>query len=141
MNLAEYIIEANEQEHSRANNDTAPEGYYTDDMGYWVEQDIRKDREKFAKYILYRCLRRHDDIYKWRGDLYSGHTILSPTTQCIIRLADVCDMITPAQAIWVYNRLMDIAAELDETKIRVSNDMYWDIEKSELRSITDDTRG
>ena len=144
MNLAEQIIEANTQEHSRASNDTAPEGYYTDDMGYWVEQDIRKDKEKFAKYILYRCLRNNDEIYKWRGELYNGHNILTPTPQCIIGLADVCDMITPAQAIWVYNRLLEIAQELDEDKIRVSADAYWDMNASKLeylRGVTDDTRG
>lgn len=130
MNIADYIIDR--REHDRAPADQAPDGFYTDDMGFWVEQDIRKNRERFASYILSRCLRRHDDIYKWRGELWSGHTQILPTPQSIIALADICDMITPAQAIWIHNRLMEIADELDETKIQVCSNAYWDFEKCEL---------
>ena len=131
MNIADYIIDR--REHERSPSDQAPDGFYTDDMGFWVEQDIRKNRERFAQYVLTRCLRLHTDIYKWRGDLWSGHTQIMPTPQSIIALADICDMITPAQAIWVHSRLMDIADELDETKIQVSGNAYWDFEKCELR--------
>lgn len=137
MDLADYIIGANEN-HGRANNDTAPEGYYTDDMGYWVEQDIRKDKMRFATYILYRCLRNNNSIYKWRGDLYNGHTLIEPNAQSIVAMADICDMITPAQAIWVYARIMDIASELDEDKIQVSSDAYWDTAKSEINYYRDE---
>ena len=36
----------------KTKGDTAPEGYYTDDMGYWVEQDIRRHKDRFALYIF-----------------------------------------------------------------------------------------
>ena len=54
--LADLIVEANEDEQRRKNpGDTAPEGYYTDDLGYWVEQDIKKDKARFAQYVTFRC--------------------------------------------------------------------------------------
>lgn len=140
MSVADELIalqEANSP-HYKSAVDSAPEGYYTDDMGYWVEQNIRQDKARFAEYILYRCYRLHQDIYTYRGDLYQGHTMLHPTVRSIVALADTPELITTAQAIWVYNRIKRDASELDLSRLIVGRNAVWDFEAAELIEESDD---
>lgn len=143
MSLADRLIEVQEREHSRAPDDTAPQGYYTDDMGYWVEQDLHSDRARFAEYVLLRCLRRHvhptapttTGLYRYKGDLFINHTQLQPTANSIIMAADMPTSVSSAQAIWIYNRLQELAPELDDTKIQVDKEQYWDFTDGELKNM------
>ena len=133
--LADKIIQANEQEIvEKQSGDKAPEGYYTDDMGYWVEQDIRKDKTKFAKYVFFRCRRLNKHLYYDADEMqvYNRHHKVEPTTREILMLAKLADMITPAQAIWVYNRLKDTVPRLDKGKLVVAPGLLWDFETAEL---------
>ena len=135
MDLADKIIRANEEEVIRKQRgDKAPEGYYTDDLGYWVEQDIRKDRARFARYMAFRCRVLNKHIY-WDPVelvLFNRHEVIEPTATSILHLAKTPDMITPAQAIWVYNKLKETAPRLDRSRLVVAPGLAWNIEKSEL---------
>ena len=52
MDLADKVIQANEQEIIEKNsNDSAPDGFYTDDLGFWVEQDIRRHKSRFHRFF------------------------------------------------------------------------------------------
>lgn len=137
MSIADELVALQESDspHYKGKNDSAPDGYYTDDMGYWVEQNIKQDKARFAEYILYRCIRLHPDIYQYKGDLYVRHTLITPTPKSIVALADTPEMVSSAQAIWVYNRLMAEAPELDLTRIRVASNAVWDFETCELEEI------
>ena len=136
--LADLILEANEDEQRRKSpGDTAPEGYYTDDLGYWVEQDIKKDKARFAQYVAFRCRVLNPHIY-WAPVelvLFNRHTPIEPTTTSILLLAKVPDMITPAQAIWVYNKLKDTAPRLDRNRVLVAPGLAWDFKEGRLVEI------
>lgn len=140
MSLADKIIAANEDEITRrGRGDQAPEGYYTDDLGYWVEQDIRKDHARFAQYVAFRCRVLNPHIYYDPVEmvLFNRHTPIEPTTTSILLLAKCPNMITPAQAIWVYNKLKETAPRLDRNRVLVAPGLAWDFEKAELVKLTD----
>lgn len=133
--LADRIIEANEEEATR--DDLAPEGYYTDDMGYWVEQDIKANKARFAEYIFVRCRRLNPHLY-WDPVelvLFNRHEVIEPTIADIIKLANTPDMITPAQAIWVYNKLRDTVPRLDRDRVLVAPGLAWNIKGGMLEEI------
>ena len=137
-NIADKIIQANEQEVvEKQSGDTAPEGFYTDDMGYWVEQDIRKHKTKFAKYVFFRCRRLNKHLYYDTDEMkvYNRHDVVEPNPKDILMLANLADMITTAQAIWVYNRLKETVPRLDKTRLVVAPGLAWNIETSELEEL------
>lgn len=127
MDLAELIIAKGDNE-----DKDCPDGYYVDDMGYWVETDIRKDKARYAEYILFRCLKKHAFYLIWNGALYTEHKEVYPTSQCINQLADIPHAITYAQANWVYNRLRECAPTIDETKIYLGRGLVWDFSRGEV---------
>lgn len=137
-NIADKIIQANEQEVvEKQSGDTAPEGFYTDDMGYWVEQDIRKHKTKFAKYVFFRCRRLNKHLYYDTDEMkvYNRHDVVEPNPKDILMLANLADMITTAQAIWVYNRLKETVPRLDKTRLVVAPGLAWNIKTSELEEL------
>lgn len=133
--LADRIIEANEEGAIR--DDLAPEGYYTDDMGYLVEQDIKADKARFAEYIFVRCRRLNPHLYWDPVELvmFNRHEVIEPTIVDIIKLANTPDMITPAQAIWVYNKLRDTVPRLDRDRVLVAPGLAWNIKGGMLEEI------
>lgn len=133
MSIADEII----RQSNRAPVSTAPEGYYEDDLGYWVENNIDQDLAKYAQYLLFRILKKHNNIYIRYGQLYCGHRALSGTAQDVLELVDLPTARCRAgQAAWIFNRLRELSPEIDETKIRVSVDAYWDMDAAELRELT-----
>lgn len=136
--LADQIIAAKEAETQmgRKKEDSAPDGYYTDDLGYWVERDIKSDRARFAEYVAFRCL-KVGTIYKDRGVLYDKSNIIYASPGSVTRVANIPYMITQAQANWVYNKLMELAPELSKNLLYICKDTAWDMEKSELIDISD----
>ncbi len=134
-NLADKIIQANEQEVvEKQSGDQAPEGYYTDDLGYWVELDIRKHKERFARYVFVRCRKLNQHLYYDTANmkLYNRHDEIEPKVADIVNLARLADMITPAQAIWVYNRLKETVPRLDKDIIVIGLGLGWNMVTSEL---------
>lgn len=139
MSLADKILQAEESEviHKKA-GDNAPEGYYTDDLGYWVELDIRKDRMRFAEYIFMRCRELNPHLYIDPDDftVYNRHTVVLPEISSILHLANIPEMITTAQAIWVYNKLKETVPRLDKNRIVVAPGLAWNIKESRLEELT-----
>lgn len=137
-NLADKVIEANEREViAKGRDDSAPDGYYTDDLGMWVEQDIRKHSTRFADYVFVRCRKRNPHLY-YDADtltLYNRHQEITSTPRDILELANLADMITTAQAIWVFNKLKETVPRLDKNRIVVAPGLAWNMEKSELEKI------
>lgn len=141
-NLADKIIQANEQEIvEKREGDHAPDGFYTDDMGYWVELDIRKHKTRFAEYVFTRCRKRNKHLYYNTDDMkvYNRHDIIEPTPKDILMLANLADMITTAQAIWVYNKLKETIPRLDKTRIVVAPGLAWNMTTSELEELEEGT--
>ena len=129
MSLADKIIEANEQEFKeKRRGDKAPEGYYTDDLGWWVEQDIRRDKARFAEYIFVRCRKLNPHLHLRKGSfLYNSHTLVSKNANDIAELANIPETIATPTAIWVYNKLVATVPRLDESMIEIAPGLLWDI--------------
>lgn len=132
-NLADHIIER-----ANANPGNSPNGYYLDDLGYYVESNIKENKARMAEYVLFRILKLHRNIYISDGELYCGHTPITGDQSNILMLADSPMVsVNGAQAAWVYNRLKDISPEIDPNRIRVSPNLVWDFEKGDLIEMTD----
>lgn len=137
-NLADKIIQANEAEVIRKDvDDSAPQGFYTDDLGMWVEQDIRKNPTRFARYVFVRCRMNNEHLYYDPIEmvLYNRHKVITSSTRDILMLANLADTITPAQAIWVYTKLKETVPRLDRTRLVVAPGLAWNIDKSELEKL------
>lgn len=128
--LADAVI----QQKNRMNDPTqAPDGCYTDDMGYWVEESLPQDKARYAEYLLLRILRRHPCFYLRYGELWLKHRRIEATQEAIIRLVDSpLAKVNTAQAVWIHNRLKEHALEIDENKIMLAPTLYWDVDKAEL---------
>lgn len=134
MDLAERVIQANEDEVIKT-LEPSPDDYYEDDMGYLVEKDIRRDRERFARYVYMRCRRLNPKLYTNKGVLYNSHAIIRSTSLEIAKLANMAEPILSTQAAWVYRRLEDTVPHLDESKIEISPGVLWDYNTLEIEEI------
>lgn len=140
MDLAERVIKANEEEIvEKSPDDPAPVDLYTDDLGYWVEQDIRRHKEKFARYVLFRCRILNDDLNIRNGTmLYKGHTPVTDSSADIASLADLPENISRATAIWVYKRLFAESPHLDRRKIEITPGWIWDMDKQQIIKVKEE---
>ena len=132
INLAEAIIKQNERKGGSPSGNY-PDGYHLDDMGYLVEDNLDADKARYAEYLLFRILRKHNNIYMRYGQLYCGHRLLDGTVQEVLELADSPVAHARAgQVAWIFNRLREVAPQIDESKIVVAPGVYWDMDKAEL---------
>ena len=140
MDLADMVIQANEQGVvEKQSGDGAPDGFYTDDLGFWVEQDIRKHKVRFAKYILFRCKYLNSDIHVRNTNiLHHGYQVVECSANDIASLADLPEVISSPIAIWVYKRLLNDSPHLDRHKIEISPGWIWDVDKCVIIKIKDE---
>lgn len=134
MNLADKVIEANEQEIvEKKSGDTAPDGYYTDDLGLWVELDIRRQKVRFSEYILFRCKRLNPHLHiRDEIAVYNGHILVRNNPVDIAALADLPENISGPTARWVYKRLLHDVPHLNRSMIEIAPGWLWDIDNSEI---------
>lgn len=144
MGLADQVIQANEDERfeqeliGKRTGDTAPEGFYTDDLGLWVEQDIRRKAVRFAEYILFRCqYLGKKTLMKTDHALYHERRMVSPVPKQIAYIADLPESIPTATAVWVYKRLFEWAPKLNRRKITICPGLIWDFDTMELIEVID----
>lgn len=124
--------------HAESGSSAAPGGFRRDDMGYLVESNLDEDKARYAEYLLIRILRKHNNIYMRYGRLYCGHRMLSGTPQEVLELADSPFLhANPGQAAWIFNRLREFSPEIDENKIIIGEDIYWDADKAQICELKD----
>ena len=133
--LADAVIR---QQSRQATPGSVPDGYYLDDLGYWVENDIKSDKDRYARYLLLRITKLHPNIYRLYGQVYCGHTVLTGSIDEILKLVDLPSAIVRAgQAAWIFNRIKELAPEIDESKIIIGPDIYWDFDKADILDLSD----
>lgn len=138
MSIADALIQKHNRQYTPG---SVPDGYFVDDLGYWVEIDIKSDRAKYAEYLLFRILKLHHNIYKRYGVLYCGHNPIHGTTDEILKLVDLpWASVKGGQAAWIYNRLMEMAPEIDETKLVIAPGIFWDVREAEIRDLDELTK-
>lgn len=139
MDLAERVIQANEAKINedeiveKDDGDGAPEGYYTDDLGLWVQLDIRRHRHKFAEYVIFRCRLLNNDLnIRNSTTLCKGHKVITDSPKDIASLADLPENISRGTAAWVYKRLYLEAPYLDRRKMEINHGWVWDLDKQDI---------
>jgi hypothetical protein len=56
----------------------------------------------------------------------------------ILKLVDLPSASVKAgQAAWIFNRIKEMAPEIDESKIIIGPDIYWDFDKAEILDLSD----
>lgn len=127
MDIAERIIEKN------AHGDLVP-----DDLGFLVESDIADDPAHLCQYLLVRILKRMGRPYRCNQVLYlngeeigyKGEPIRNIKT-AILRYIDspMPVKLSDMQIQWLYNRLYELSARLDDNLIQVGESLFFDIEE------------
>ena len=84
-------------------------------------------------------LEKRPAIYTYRNTLFHEHTpIKYNDVEKIYQLLDMHDAkLTKAQAIWIYNRLMEMAPPLEDRYILVSSRYLWDKERATLVPVSE----
>lgn len=134
MSLADKVIQANEQEIiAKQSGDGAPEGYYTDDLGFWVEQDIRQQKMRFAEYVWFRCRKLNPRLNVRDGiRLYNGSSLVRKDPLAIASLAKLPEPLQKPISNWVFEKLLEECPRLDRTKIEIKPGWLWDLEKCKI---------
>ena len=127
MDIAERIIEKN------AHGDLVQ-----DDLGMLVESDIVDDPARLCQYLLVRILKRKGRPYRCNQVLYidgeeigyKGEPIRNIKT-AILRYIDspMPVKLSDMQIQWLYNRLYELSARLDDSLIQVGESLFYDIEE------------
>lgn len=127
MDLAEKIIEQGED-----NN------LVQDDLGMLVEKDIADDPAQLCRYLLVRILKRMGRPYRCNNVLYikgeeigyRGEPVRNIKT-AILRYIDspMPVKLSDMQIQWLYNRLYELSAPLDDNLIQVAEHMFFNVEK------------
>lgn len=127
MEIAEHII-----------NGGGSGDLVEDDLGFLVERDITEDPTKLCRYLLVRILKRRGRPYRINDILYIGDeeigysgTPIRSIRTAMLRYID-CPLqvrITDMQIQWLYNRLFELSAKVNDRVIRVSNGLVFNIEK------------
>lgn len=134
--LINAVVEAQENDTiEKRRGDQAPEGYYTDDLGWWVEQDIRRDKMRFARYVYVRCRKMNEHLHLRNDELlFNSHTLIEKHPNDIAELAGLPEVISTPIATWVYNRLVETVPRLDSDRIVVAGDLVWNMETCEFEN-------
>lgn len=126
MSLADKVIEANKK----------PE-YEVDEYGIRL---VPEDPEYIAARIVYKNLfeRKKDPdaplLHNRRNmtEMWLGNRQLEMNKKTIYELADINRVIKDYEVQTIWNSVINHTMSLDESKIIVSEHIYWDIERGEL---------
>jgi hypothetical protein len=93
-----------------------------------METGKHVDREFSIESAADIIFSKHPAIYKLGGQLYHEHSVIRCGDKTkLYGLIDMHDAkLTQAQAIWLYNRLYEMAPELDERYLLITTDYLWD---------------
>ena len=113
-----------------------------DDLGLTVEENITNDPARLCRYLLVRILKRMGRPYRSNQTLYingeeigyRGEPIRSIKT-AILRYIDspIPVKLSDMQIQWLYNRLYELSAPLDNSVIQVAENLFFDINKGEFK--------
>lgn len=122
--LADLLI--TNMEHGKT--DSAPIGFHTDDLGYWVEDEIQKNELRFAQYLLFRIRKTSPSIYKIDDWLFHEHELLDRgnVEQVLSLVHSPGVKITKSIAVWLYDKLYEAAPYLERRYIVISEKYIFD---------------
>ena len=112
-----------------------------DDLGLTVEENIADDPARLCRYLLVRILKRMGRPYRSNQTLYiNGEEIgyrgepIRGIKTAILRYIDspIPVKLSDMQIQWLYNRLHELSAPLDNSVIQVAEHLFFDVNKGEF---------
>ena len=112
-----------------------------DDLGLTVEENIADDPARLCRYLLVRILKRMGRPYRSNQTLYiNGEEIgyrgepIRGIKTAILRYIDspIPVKLSDMQIQWLYNRLYELSAPLDNSVIQVAEHLFFDVNKGEF---------
>lgn len=112
-----------------------------DDLGLTVEENIADDPARLCRYLLVRILKRMGRPYRSNQALYiNGEEIgyrgepIRGIKTAILRYIDspIPVKLSDMQIQWLYNRLYELSAPLDNSIIQVAEHLFFDVNKGEF---------
>lgn len=124
MGLADKLI-AKHQENKARN---------IDEYGIPVPEDM--DNRALCNYLCARAIVRNKDLYSrkigGKSVLYNAHTPVACTISEVSYLCDWLEFLRAPMVRYIYNELLHLVPELDQSKIAITPNLLWDLENQEL---------
>lgn len=122
--LAEQLIAANEEEQNQVTQE--------DELGLPIPQT--KDARAQYNYMVARAFVINPHLYTRnnRKELWNEHTKIRGTLEDIVRLTKWPKNIPKQGLVYIYDKLREVAPQLDEDVIAITPTLAWDMVKQEL---------
>lgn len=129
--LADQLIAANEEKIDKI-------VVKRDEYGIPLPQ--METAEAHCNYLVARCIYLNQHLHTRHNgkDLYNSHDIVRPTVADISRLAKWVRPLKIQEVNYIYDKIKELVPYLDETKIAITPNLLWDIEKQELIETKED---
>lgn len=128
MDFADQLIAANEQHHQQE----------IDELGIPLPQI--KNNRTLCNYLAARAFKANPHLHTRhnRTQLWNSHTIVQPTLEDICRLTKWVDNLPRQGVIYVYDKLRELAPELNEDIIAITPRLAWSFKEQKLIEFKED---
>lgn len=128
MDLADQLIAATQQQHQQE----------IDELGIPLPQPQTK-RANY-NYLCARAFKANPHLHTRhnRTQLWNSHTLIQPTLDDICRLTKWVDELPRQGVIYVYDKLRELAPELNEDIIAITPRLAWSFKEQKLIEFKED---
>ena len=128
MDLADQLIAANQTK-------STPE---VDELG--IPLPIPQTNRAHYTYLVARAFRRNPHLHTRhnRTQVWNSHTLIQPTLEDIARLTDWVDPLPRQAVIFIYDKIKELAPQLDEDIIAITPRLAWSFKEQRLIEFKED---
>lgn len=122
MDLADQLIAANEQ----------PSPPEIDELG--IPLPIPQTKRAHYNYLVARAFKRNPHLHTRhdRTQVWNSHTLIQPTLEDISRLADWVDPIPRQGVIYIFDKIKELAPQLNDDIIAITPRLAWSFKEQKL---------
>lgn len=122
--LADQLIAANEEQHTQS-----PE---IDELG--IPLPIPQTNRAHYNYLVARAFKRNPHLHTRhdRTQLWNSHDLIQPTVEDISRLADWVDPLPKQAIVYIYDKIKELAPQLDDDIIVITPHLAWSFKEQKL---------
>ena len=127
--LASQLIAANEEQQATQN---------IDELG--IPLPIPQTKRAHYNYLCARAFKRNPHLHTRheRTQLWNSHTLIQPTLDDICRLTDWVDKLPRQAVLYIYDKLRELAPELNEDIIAITPRLAWSFKEQKLIEFKED---
>lgn len=122
--LASQLIAANEEQRSLKTQ--------LDELGIPLPQ-IQTNRAHY-NYLTARAFKRNPYLHTRHNgtEVWNSHTLIQPTLEDIARLTDWVDKLPTQAIVYIYDKIKEMAPQLNEDIIAITPHLAWDFKNQQL---------